>query len=87
MDAAGCLQLFAGQRAHCEAAVHAMREIFADEGIRGILLIDTSNALNSLNHHAAPLNMFLCPPMVTILTNTCQSASHLFIDGSSLMSQ
>ena len=32
MDAAGCLQLCAAQRAGCEAAVHAMREIFTDEG-------------------------------------------------------
>ena len=32
MDAAGCLQLCAAQRAGYEAAVHAMREIFADEG-------------------------------------------------------
>ena len=78
----------AGQHAGCEAAVHAMREIFADEGTEGILLVDASNAFNSLNHRAALLNMFhLCPPLATILTNTYRSASHLFIDGSSLLSQ
>ena len=87
MDAAGCLQLCAGQRAGCEAAVHAMREIFTDEGTEGILLVDASNAFNSLNRHAALLNMFhLCPLLATILTNTYRSASHLFIDGSSLLS-
>ena len=31
MDAAGCLHLCAGQWAGCEAAVHAMREIYDDE--------------------------------------------------------
>ena len=78
----------AGQRAGCEAAVHAMREIFVDEGTEGILLVDSSNAFNSLNRRAALLNMFhLCPPLATILTNTYRSASHLFIDGSSLLSQ
>ena len=87
MDAAGCLQLCAGQHAGCEAAVHAMREIIADEGTEGILLVDASNAFNSLNRCAALLNMFhLCPPLATILTNTYCSASHLFIDGSSLLS-
>ena len=58
MDAASCLQLCAGQRAGCEAAVHAMREIFADEGTEGILLVDASNTFNSLSRRAALLNMF-----------------------------
>ena len=65
-----------------------MREIFADEGTEGILLVDASNEFNSLNRRAALLNMFnLCPLLATILTNTYRSASHLFIDGSSLLSQ
>ena len=88
VDAAGCLQLCAGQCAGCEAAVHAMREIFAHKDIEGILLVDASNAFNSLNRHATFLNMFhLCPPLATILTNIYRSTSHLFIDGSSLLSQ
>ena len=53
MDAAGCLQLCAGRRAGCEAAVHAVREIFAHKDTEGILLVDASNAFNSLNHRAA----------------------------------
>ena len=88
LDATGCLQLCAGQRAGCEAAVHAMRMIFADEDTEGVLLVDASNAFNSLNRHVALLNMFqLCPPLATILTNTYRSASSLFIDGTSLLSQ
>ena len=88
MDTPGCLQLCAAQCADCEAAVHAMREIFADEDTEGIFLVDASNAFNSLNRRAALLNMFhLCPPLATILTNIYRSASHLFIDGSSLLSQ
>jgi len=58
MDTTGCLQLCAGQHAGCEAVVHAMREIFADEGTEGILLVDASHTFNSLNCHAALLNMF-----------------------------
>ena len=49
MDTAGCLQLCAGQRTGCEAAVCAMRETFDDESTEGILLVDVSNAFNSLN--------------------------------------
>ena len=88
MDAPGCLQLRAAKCAVCEAAVHAIREIFADEGTKDIMLVDASNAFNSLNRCEVLLNMFrLCPPLATILTNTYQSASYLFIDGSSLLSQ
>ena len=47
MDASGCIQLCAGQHTGCEVAVHAMREIFTDEGTEGVLLVD---AFNSLNH-------------------------------------
>ena len=62
MDAAGCLQMSAGQRVGCEAAIHTMREIFADVGTEGILLVDASNVFNSLNRRAVLLNMFhLCP--------------------------
>ena len=83
LDATDCLQLCAGQGAGCEAAVHAMREIFTE----GVLLVNGSNVFNSLNH-AALLNMFqLHPPLATILTNTYHSASHIFIDGTSLLPQ
>ena len=88
MDAASCLQLCTGQRTGCEVAIHAMREIFTDESTEGILLVNASNAFNSLIRCTALLSMFhLCLPLATILTNTYRSASHLFIDGSSLLSQ
>jgi len=31
LEAAGCLQLCASQRGDCEAAIHAMREIFLEQ--------------------------------------------------------
>ena len=61
-----------------------MREIFPDQGTKGVMPL----IFNSLKCRAALLNMFqLCPPMVTILTNTYCSTPHLFIDGTSLLSQ
>ena len=88
LNTSGCLQLCAGQRGGCEAAVHAMREIFNDSHSKGVLLIDASNAFNSLNCRSALLNMFdLCHPFATVLTNIYRIASNLFIDGTSILSR
>ena len=69
MNAAGCLQLCAGQRGGCEAAVHAMKKLFD-----GALLVDASNALNQW---PALLHMFhLCPSFATILTTVTLTTWH-----------
>jgi len=57
LEAAGCSQLCAGQRGGCEAAIHAMREIYMNTNTEGVLLVDASNAFNSLNRRAALLNI------------------------------
>jgi len=79
LEAAGCSQLYAGQWWGCEAAIHAIREIFmADD----VLVMD---AFNSLNRRTAVLTIFhLCPPLATTLTNTYRNAAALFIDGNTL---
>ena len=38
------IQLCAGQDAGCEAAVHAMERVFADEDTEAMILVDASNA-------------------------------------------
>ena len=43
-EAVGATQLCAGQEAGCEAAVHAMEQIFADEDTEAIILVDATNA-------------------------------------------
>jgi len=46
-----------------------MREIFENVESEAVLLVDASNALNSLNRNSALLNMIeLCPSFATILT-------------------
>ena len=54
-----------------------------------VLLVDASNAFNSLNRQAALHNIrHLCPPIVTTLINTYCDPTSLFIDGfSSLVSR
>ena len=49
MKAAGNLQLCAGQQAGAEAAIHAMQDIYNDEECEAVLLVDASNAFNTLN--------------------------------------
>jgi len=47
--AAENLQLCARQPGGCETAVHAMAEIFEDDVAEAVLLVDASNAFNSIN--------------------------------------
>lgn len=87
-DVAGTLQLCAGQAAGAEAVVHAMRESFLKDDTEAILLVDATNAFNSLNRQAALHNIrHLCPPITTTLINTYRVQTDLFVDGSSLPSQ
>lgn len=82
MESAGCLQLCAGQKAGCEAAAHAMNDIFAEQETDAVLFIDASNAFNSINREALLHNMqYLCPPLATYLKNCYQTSSRLFIAG------
>ena len=63
-EAAGSIQLCSGQTSGIEAAVHAMNEAFHDDDVQAVLLVDASNAFNSLNREAALRNIrHLCPPI------------------------
>ena len=55
-NAVGTIQLCAGQDAGCEAAVHAMERVFADEDTEAMILVDASNAFNCLNRQVTLRN-------------------------------
>ena len=81
-ECAGSLQLCAGQKSGCEAAAHAMREIFQEEETDAILLVDASNAFNSLNREAMLHDIrYLCPPLATYVRNCYRNPSRLYIAG------
>ena len=53
-----------------------------------VILVDATNAFNSLNCENALKNIqHLCPPIAKILINTYQEDAQLYIDGESLFSQ
>ena len=84
-EVAGPLQLCAGQEAGCEAAVHAVQQMFESPDAEAVILVD---AFNSLNRENALRNIqHLCPSLSTVLINTYPEDVHLFIDGETLMSE
>ena len=84
--AAGSVQLCAGQDAGVEAAVHAMRSVFEDERTEAVLLVDASNAFNSINRKAALHNVkVLCPVIATILENVYQAPAKLYLLGGTVL--
>ena len=87
LKAAGPFLVCAGQDGGCEAAVHTMREIFANIDTHGILLVDATNAFISLHRKTAIHNMkFICPALATVLANTYQSLVRMFISGGEVLS-
>ena len=74
-DVAGSLQLCAGQPAGVEAVVHAMKESFESNDTEAVLLVDATNAFNSLNRKVALHNVRqLCPCASTFIDPTQTSS-------------
>ena len=61
---------------------------FNDNECEAVLLVDASNAFNSLNRQVALRNIrVICPSVATALINTYRRDAELFVDGSTLYSQ
>ena len=83
---AGTSQLCAGQKSGCEAAVHAMQQLFDGDG-EAVLLVDASNAFNSLNREAMLYNpQVICPAFATCVINYYRAPAALFVGGESILS-
>ncbi len=86
-ETTGSVQLCAGQISGIEAAVHAVTTLFQKDDTEAILLVDASNAFNTLNRLVALHNIRrLCPPLATVLINTYRAPTELFVDGDVLYS-
>ena len=80
LDATGSLQVSAGRKSGSEAAVHAMNSMFSADETDAVLLIDATNAFNTLNRAAALHN--ICPTIATFVINTYRLPGGLFVTGS-----
>ena len=82
-EAAGPLQMATGLQSGAEAAIHAMKEIYEHEDTEAVILVDASNAFNSLNRSAALHNIqIICPQFSIILINTYRLPVRMVIYGS-----
>ena len=81
-QAAGPLQTATGLQGGAEATIHPMKLIFEQESTDGVILVDASNAFNSLNRKAALHNIrIICPEFSTVLINTYRLPVSMFIQG------
>ena len=82
LSSAGNLQFCAGRAGGCEAAVHAMSDIFEEEKTDALLQVDADNAFNSLNPRVLLHNIqYLCPSMAIYIRNCYSVPSRVFVLG------
>ena len=80
--ACGTLQTSTGIKSGIEASIHAMRNIFHEEGCDAVMLVDADNAFNRLNRAVSLHNIrHTCPTLATYLANTYAVPSRLFLPG------
>ena len=81
-EVAGPMQVCAGQPGGCEAAIHAMKDVFDDEETECILLMDAANAFNSINRSVMLENIRRLCPIAYIYVYNCYAVhARLFIVG------
>ncbi len=83
VDATTPIQLCSGIPSGVEAAVHSMRKIYEDPKTQAIMLVDASNAFNSLNRTVALNNIRVtCPQFSKFIINTYRTPAKLYLHGS-----
>ena len=82
ISSTGLVQVCAGQEAGSGAAIHPMEKIFKEESTESVLLVDATNAFNSINRKVFLHNIpILCPAMSTFVTNCYTAPAQLFVIG------
>ena len=82
LKATGSLQLCAGQDAGSEAAIHSVYDMFNAKNAEEVLMVDASNAFNSINRESFLHNTkIICPSLSTYINNCYSTPSKLYIQG------
>ena len=84
LESAGDLQLCAGQRAGCEAAVHALSTIFSQGGSNAMLLVGT-DVFSRINRNVMLQTIRIIYPIIaTYVINSYSQEIRLFISDGEL---
>ena len=79
-DAAGSLQVCAGQEAESEAAIHAIYDVYQQDETEAVLLVDADN--NSINRKAMLHNISItCLIITTFIANCYMESARIFVVG------
>ena len=87
-EVAGPLQTCIGLKSGAEAAVHYMQEQYRMESSEAVILVDASNAFNSVNRQALLHNLqILCPQFSKVAINMYRRSCKMFVAGTEIQSQ
>ena len=75
IQSGGSLQVCIGQDAGCESLIHAMRTIYKDQSAEEVLLVDSSNAFNSINRNVFLHNIEVIYPSIARYVKNCYSVN------------
>ena len=82
MESCSDVQMCSGHEGGCEAAIHAMKEVFEAENSEAALLVDAANAFNNINRQSILHNIrIICPILATYVNNCYKIPARLFIIG------
>ena len=86
-ETCGSLQECTGLKSGAEVAVHFIREQFKLDTTEAVIVVDASNAFNSVNRAALLHNIqILCPEFATIAINMYRAPCRLFVCGTEITS-
>ena len=80
--------MYRGLKIGAEAAVHYMQEKYRVESSEAVILVDASNAFNSVNRQALLHNLqILCPQFSKVAINMYRRPCRMFVAGTEIQSQ